>query len=213
MGCILDHIAVAAPTLEAGAAFVTKTLGVSPQAGGEHPRMGTHNLLLRLGDLVYLEVIAANPAAPAPGRPRWFALDSLPGNAVPFLAAWVARTEDIRTWAEKSPEPLGPVESMSRGTLQWLITIPEDGSLPLGPGPALIQWQPGVHPASKLQDHGLHLVGLDIHHPDPKRVSRLLESLAMEGPLSVKSLPGGAAPYLEARIETPRGVRVLRSAE
>lgn len=54
----LDHITVTAFSLEAGAAFVSETLGVAPQAGGEHPRMATHNLLLRLGDAMFLEVIA-----------------------------------------------------------------------------------------------------------------------------------------------------------
>jgi len=47
--CFIDHITVTAPNLEAGAQFVRESLGVAPQTGGEHPRMGTHNLLLRLG--------------------------------------------------------------------------------------------------------------------------------------------------------------------
>jgi hypothetical protein len=61
--CRIDHIAVTAPTLEAGAELVRLALGVEPQAGGAHARMGTHNLLLRLGDAVYLEVIAPDPRA------------------------------------------------------------------------------------------------------------------------------------------------------
>ena len=74
----IDHLTVTAPSLAAGSAFVQEVLGVAPQAGGEHPRMGTHNLLLRLGDSLFLEVIAANPQVPAPDRPRWFGLDQLP---------------------------------------------------------------------------------------------------------------------------------------
>lgn len=64
----LDHLVVVAPTLAAGAQYVEERLGVVMQPGGKHPRMGTHNLLLRLGDC-YLEVIAPNPDAPAPTRP------------------------------------------------------------------------------------------------------------------------------------------------
>jgi hypothetical protein len=75
--CSIDHVTVTAPTLAGGAEFVRKALGVAPQAGGEHPRMGTHNLLLKLGDSMFLEVIAPNPNAPAPARPRWFALDTI----------------------------------------------------------------------------------------------------------------------------------------
>ena len=72
--CLIDHITVTAPTLEAGAAFVVQALGVAPQPGGEHPLMGTHNLLLKLSDTAFLEVIAVNPKATAPQRPRWFEL-------------------------------------------------------------------------------------------------------------------------------------------
>lgn len=205
----LDHIAVTAFSLEAGAAFVRETLGVSPQAGGEHPRMGTHNLLLRLGDAIYLEVIAPNPSAPAPARPRWFGLDRL-GVDSPRLSAWVVRTSDVAAAVAGAAEPLGEVEPMNRGALHWLITIPADGSLPLGgAAPALIQWHTDVHPAARLEDKGLSLAGLEIHHPDPDRVSRLLRSLGIEAPVSVLPAPAGAAPSLVAYIDTPRGMRRL----
>jgi hypothetical protein len=39
--------------------------------------MGTHNRLLKLGEGFYLELIAIDPQAPPPGRPRWFGLDRL----------------------------------------------------------------------------------------------------------------------------------------
>jgi len=94
--CFIDHLTVTAPSLEIGAAFVHDVLGVSPQAGGEHPHMGTHNLLLRLGDTLFLEVIAPNPYAPAPTRPRWFGLDTLDSSSPPLLSAWVVRTADTQ---------------------------------------------------------------------------------------------------------------------
>ena len=68
--CQIDHIAVTAPSLEAGAEYVWEALGVPLQPGGEHERMGTHNLLLRLGESTYLEVTAPNPRAPKHQRPR-----------------------------------------------------------------------------------------------------------------------------------------------
>jgi catechol 2,3-dioxygenase-like lactoylglutathione lyase family enzyme len=105
--CYIDHIIVTAPTLEAGAAFVRRVLGVSMQTGGQHPRMGTHNLLVRLGDELFLEVIAANPAAPAPGRPRWFALDALGADTAPALRAWVVRTAEIAATSANACEALG----------------------------------------------------------------------------------------------------------
>ncbi|MDQ5946917.1 MAG: hypothetical protein QG619_2348, partial [Pseudomonadota bacterium] len=135
----IDHLAVTAPSLAAGSAFVQEVLGVAPQAGGEHPRMGTHNLLLRLGDSLFLEVIAANPQVPAPDRPRWFGLDHVAPDTLPVLSTWVVRSTDIHASTAAATEPLGIVEPMSRGALDWLITFPADGSSPLdGVAPALI---------------------------------------------------------------------------
>lgn len=206
----LDHITVTAFTLDAGAAFVFETLGVSPQVGGEHPRMATHNLLLRLGDTMFLEVIAPNPAAPVPSRPRWFALDSLGPHSQPSLSTWVVRTPDIRAAVAAACEPLGNIEPMSRGALNWLITIPADGSVPLnGAAPALIEWQTDVHPAAKLEDKGLSLAKLEIVHPNPDRVSRLLSSLELDAPVSVKPAPLGTSARLVAHINTPFGLRVV----
>lgn len=210
----IDHIVVTAATLEAGAAFVQEALGVMPQPGGEHPRMGTHNLLLRLGDSLYLEVISPNPQAPAPGRPRWFGLDALKPGAPPALAAWVARTADIHATAAACSEVLGSIESMSRGGLNWLITIPDDGMLPLnGMAPALIEWHSAEHPAARLPDHGLSLAKLELLHPEPKRISRLLQSIGLDGPLAIAPPDGGQAARLVAHIQTPLGIRTLPAAK
>nr|WP_252910885.1 VOC family protein [Aliihoeflea aestuarii] len=37
--------------------------------------MGTHNHRLQIGNRVYLEIVALDPAGTVPGRPRWFELD------------------------------------------------------------------------------------------------------------------------------------------
>ncbi|MDH3454619.1 MAG: VOC family protein, partial [Desulfuromonadales bacterium] len=180
--------------------------------GGEHPRMATHNLLVRLGDALFLEVIAPNPKVPAPGRPRWFGLDRLGPDALPELSVWVVRTADIHAAASACCESLGAIEPMSRGALSWQITIPGDGTVPLdGVAPALIEWHAQSHPAAALQELGLSLARLDIFHPDPARISRLLASLDLDGPVSVKPLPGGAAAHLVAAINTPQGIRHLSS--
>ncbi|MGX5658125.1 VOC family protein [Castellaniella ginsengisoli] len=206
----LDHIAITALSLEAGAAFVADTLGVATQGGGEHPRMATHNRLLRLGESMYLEVIAPNPAAPAPGRPRWFGLDTLAPQSPPSLSTWVVRSDDIRASATAASEPLGDIEPMSRGALDWLITIPADGSIPLeGAAPALIQWHAGAHPAARMEDKGCALVLLEIFHPDPDRVSRLLSALELAAPVAARQAGPGEPVRLAAHIDTPHGRRIL----
>lgn len=204
----IDHLTVTAPSLEAGAAFVANALGYAPQPGGEHPRMSTHNLLLRLGDALYLEIIAANPHAPAPDRPRWFALDHLQADAPAKLSTWVVSTDDIHSTATASTEPLGQIEPMSRGARNWLITIPADGSLVMaGVAPALIEWDVSPHPATGLVDHGLSLVKLELFHPEPARVAALLASIALIDD-TIECRPGDL-PQLVAHIQTPQGIRKL----
>src|SRR3982750_3587887 len=114
----LDHLVVAATTLAQGCDYVESGLGVRPQRGGKHPRMGTHNALLRLGPKLFLEVIAIDPAAPAPGRPRWFDLDEPRMRASltdgPRLAHYVARTDDIDALRVRAGMDLGEVLGAAR---------------------------------------------------------------------------------------------------
>src|SRR5579871_6174839 len=103
----IDHITVAADSLRAGVAYAEAILGLSIPVGGAHPLMGTHNHLLRLGDTLFLEIIAPDPAAPPPSRPRWFALDDPKQRAAlavsPRLATWVVATKDIETSLRQVP--------------------------------------------------------------------------------------------------------------
>ena len=216
-GIALDHLVITAPTLQSGADAVAQALGVQLEAGGEHPRMGTHNRLLRLDGTAYLEVIAIDPAAPPPGRPRWFGLDSRPEAgrdqppaALSRLSTWVLRTPDIKAVSGSSTEELGEILSMSRGNLNWLISVPEDGAPVMGGvAPTLIQWQAEPHPATRLQDQGLALVKLELFHPASARVSRLLLSLGFDDPQVVPLGCSDRAPYLVAHIDTPKGLRTL----
>ncbi len=204
----LDHLVVAAPNLKAGVLWVRDALGATPELGGEHAAMGTHNCLLRLGESAYLEVIAPDPNAPAPSRPRWFALDGLRRDAPPRLAAWVARTPDIVTAQAACGDLLGRIEPMSRGALNWQITISDDGRPPLdGVAPMLIQWANGAHPCARLRDSGCELLLLDGFHPQPAAVARVLEAIGFDGEVKLSASPSGAR--LVAHVRTPQGVRRL----
>ncbi len=209
----MDHMAITAPSLEVGVDYVRQTLGVSPQVGGEHPRMGTHNCLLKLGEKFYLEIIAVDPKAPQLNRPRWFQLDQPDRHRPIRLATWIARTDDIHAAAAASPVSLGEVEPMSRGQISWLITIPRDGSLPLsGIAPTLIQWPAGVHPTSTLRESGCALVRLEGYHPEATRATGVLKAIGFEGDFRVSELPPDEQPYLVAHIQTPAGLRHLSAS-
>jgi hypothetical protein len=157
----LDHLVVAARTLEEGAAWVEAALGVPTVAGGKHDLMGTHNRLLRLDARRYLEVIAIDPAAPAPARPRWFGLDERATRERlargPVLLHWVARTPDIEAALRDYPEPVDVLD-LARGDFAWKIGVPRDGRLPCaGACPTLIQWKGAAHPADRLPPSGCAL--------------------------------------------------------
>lgn len=197
----LDHIVVAAEHLEDGVAYVEDCLELGmPQAGGKHPLMGTHNRLMNLGGS-YLEVIAADPEAPPPGRARWFDLDNFRGK--PRLLTWVARVNPIAQFQDFG---LGSVQKASRGNLEWLIAIPDDGRLHAGGAvPYLIEWGKS-HPTDSLPPSGCSLLELRAFHPNPEAVVAELQRLGVND-LLIK--PENSV-RLEAHIQTPRGLKTLR---
>lgn len=174
--------------------------------------MGTHNALLRLGDSTYLEVIAPNPAVPRPQPPRWFELDRMKSDQLPGLATWVARTADIKATTAACGTEFGDIKPMSRGTLNWLITIPSEGSLIAGGViPMLIEWPPKEHPAARLEDKGCALTRLDLFHPEVDLILKTLNCLSLSGDVRTHRLPTKGQPYLVAVIDTPGGPRSIGS--
>jgi hypothetical protein len=197
-GWRIDHLAVTADDLDAAAAAVEAALGVAMETGGRHALMSTHNRLLGLGD-VYLEAIAPDPAAPAPGRPRWFRLDERRGAA--RLSNWVAACDDLEAALAAAPPGAGAPVALERGDFRWRMGVPQDGRLPFGECfPALIAWDGAAHPARALPDRGLRLRRLVVTHPEANALRRALAALA-DPRLSVVSGPVG----LRAEIDTPRG--------
>jgi len=202
----LDHIAVAAASLAEGLAHVRAVLGVEMPAGGKHREMGTHNHVLRLGDELFLEVIAIDPDAGSPGRARWFGLDRF-GAAPPRLATWIARTGDLDAALAAAPQASGPPIQVSRGELTWHISVPEDGSMPFdGAYPTLIEWPPGPHPASRMPNLGCSLEHLQIEHPDAEAIRQYLDPGFDDARVDIET---GPQIRLTARIETSQGVRIL----
>lgn len=198
----LDHLAVTCADLAAGTAHVAAELGLPLLPGGRHARFGTHNSLLGLGPGLYLEVIAPDPAAPAPDHPRWFGLDHATS---PRLANWIVRTPDLDAARAASPPGTGDPVALTRGDLAWTITVPPDGSLPSGGGwPTLISWTAGTHPSARLPDSGARLLRLEIAHPAAADLAR---RLPMTDPrITFVTAP---APALRAAIATPGGDRWL----
>lgn len=210
----LDHLVVAASTLDAGTAWVEQRLGATPVPGGQHVAMGTHNALLRLGARCYLEVIAVDPAGQAPDRPRWFSLDEAEMRARladgPALVTWVVRTPSLAAACARVPD-LGEILPMSRNAFRWKISVPDSGSLAWGGIlPTAIQWEAGEdgvvrHPCDVLPESGCELVSLQLSHPvavlGTAGLVALFRELRIAGPVDLK--PGPKA--LAATLRSPRG--------
>ncbi|KVF23911.1 glyoxalase [Burkholderia vietnamiensis] len=224
----IDHLVIAARTLDEGVRHVARALGIEPSGGGRHPLMRTHNALFGAWGGLYVEVIAIDPDAPdtaaadsTPPRPRLFALDDPAMHARladgPFLAHWVARVDRPRSlalWQSQYPERIAPVVAMRRGDLSWGLTVPDDGAFPAWQGagdglvPSLIQWDSAQHPAASLPDTGVALKSLEGVHPRAEAIREQLDWLGAAHLLGVEA--GDGPPALVAHFDTPQGARTLR---
>lgn len=207
MRLAFDHLVVAASSLAEGVAWIEARAGSEMGTGGKHATMGTHNRLLSLGPGRFLEVIAIDPEAPDPGRPRWFDLDSPPMRrrlaGGPALIHWVVRAGEIDGALDALPGPRPEVLSLQRGDYRWRIGVPRDGSLAsAGVQPTVIQWD-GSHPADRLPDVGCRLEALTLRHP---RSQALLQTLARAGLDEAGIAAESQGAGLTARIRVPGGI-------
>ncbi len=217
----LDHVVVAAATLASGVAWCEQTLGVLPENGGRHPLMGTHNRVFSIANAcwprAYFEIIAIDPDAPAPTRPRWFGLDE-PAlqrrlERGPCLIQWVARCADVAAVAFELQaagadpgEPIAAERAAAGGLLRWKITVPADGLRRFGGAlPTLIEWD-GVHPAEGLAPSGVTLESLAAGGL-PRPLAAFLAAKLAELRLD----PSARVP-LSLELATPRGRVTLQAS-
>ena len=202
MSCQFDHLVIACADLDQGAAWIRDRLGVEVTPGGKHAAMGTHNRVLRLGRREYLEVLAIDPDAPAPLRPRWFDLDTAAVRAratrEPFVLTWVARSNDIDAAVARVPA-LGEALPFTRGPYRWRLTVPADGSLVFdGVVPAVIQWD-GPHPADALPDSGCVWSGLSLAHPRAPEVQGIFHAVGITGLVGLVPGPVRITPQIRGQ--------------
>ncbi|MFK5997867.1 MAG: VOC family protein [Rhodobacterales bacterium] len=207
-----DHIAIAAPSLAAGADYMRNLTGLTFPKGGAHPDMATHNLVTALGPDSFAEVIAINPDATPPNRPRWFGLDDPAEHAkFPRLQAWLLRTDDIDgciTRAAKLGIDLGTATPFRRDALRWRFAVTDDGKIPLdGAAPLLLQWDTAApHPAANMADLGLRMDALSIETPQADRLNDLLNALGLQ---TRPDIIQAAGTKLTAQLSTPNGKATL----
>ncbi len=228
----IDHLVVAAHTLEQGVQWCEATLGTTPEPGGEHKQFGTHNTLFKIATpthpLAYFEIIAINPGAKGPANPhakRWFDLDDPALRAAvskePRLIHFVAGT-DVMLPARIALKGLGidrgpalPASRHSRkGVLHWQITVREDGQrLFDGCLPTLIQWgkpedeEPlRLHPRNSLPRSRVSLDHIAVSHPSAAKLQAAYAAIGLDG-VAVTEGPAN----LSATLKTPKGLVTLQS--
>jgi hypothetical protein len=228
----IDHLVVAANSLQQGVEWCEATLGITPAAGGEHEKYGTHNRLFKIATpafpVAYLEIIAINPDAVIEKKPpptRWFDLDNsqLQAELVksPRLIHFVANTSNIQdarhAWKAQGIDR-GPVIHASRktpkGLLQWQITVRLDGDrLFDGTLPTLIQWgKPEaadpmhLHPRNHLPRSSVSLKSLTVSHPSASKIQAAYDAISL-GNILVSE---GTA-NIVATLQTPKGLVTLES--
>ena len=216
MKTAIDHIVIGAATLEQGAEYIKRILGVDMPFGGEHLTMGTHNLLIPLGENIFLEVIAINPDIPSPSQPRWYGLDDPYVRKClaiePALLTWVVNTGNIRTLMKGAGVSFGKPELISRDNLSWYFGLPGDGRLLAGGLlPYLIEWQTEAHPANSMKDSGCRLHQMRIFHTNVSWLESKLTSIDASHCVEINSLNENSAAFMIAEIETPYGIKELRS--
>ncbi len=208
---VIDHVAIGAASLELGIEALKNQIGIALPRGGKHPDMSTHNCVTRTGEGNFLELIAIDPDAPDPGRTRWFTLDDPATqariSARPRALCWVVGTDDLDGIVANSPVDLGEILHLSRGDLRWRLTVPKDGSLLEGGlFPAFIEWSPGPHPSSGMQDVGLGLQAVQIRHPDPAAIKAKFQAFQID---HLAEFVEADTPSLAFAVTTPDGRTVL----
>ncbi len=228
----IDHLVVAAHSLQQGVEWCEATLGITPAAGGEHEKYGTHNRLFKIATpafpVAYFEIIAINPDAVIEKKPpptRWFDLDNKQLQAElaksPRLLHFVVNTDNIQdarhAWKNQGIDR-GPIIHASRktpkGLLQWQITVRPDGDrLFNGTLPTLIQWgKPEaadpmqLHPRNHLPRSGVSLKSLTVSHPSASKIKAAYEAI-MLGNIDVTEGPAN----IVATLQTPKGLVTLES--
>ncbi len=206
---IIDHLVYAVPDLDEAVEDFAAQLGASPRPGGKHEGLGTHNAILPLEGLVYVELIASDPLQDSPSRPRPFGLDDLERSR---LVTWAARTDEIESAValarERGFDP-GMVLDLKRAeptgaVISWQLTLRPE---PAGDGlvPFVIDWGDALHPASQGQA-ACRLESFSAQHPEPAAIEQALAALDV-----ALDLEHAAVPRLTAVVSGPGGNMTLDS--
>ncbi len=200
----IDHIVYAVFDLEAAIEKLASQLGVAPVFGGYHSSRGTKNALLNLSKGCYLEVLAIDHGNTTVAPPRWMGIDLLEREQV---CRWCLKSDDLfndQAILRAYHDEMGAIWTGERqkatgGLLQWEMILPLAGPA-VELVPFMTDWARSTqHPTDSLPQ-ACELVALQLFHPQPGEIQRVLDQLGAE-----ERVAYGAVPTIEVTIDSPMG--------
>jgi hypothetical protein len=207
---MLDHLLLGCSDLDQGTAFVESHTGVRPAIGGVHPGRGTHNALLSLGQLHYLEVIAPDPAQNSTPITRTELPTMLKRLTSPTLVDWAVHTSDIVGVADHLRKAGITFQGPTAGSrarpdgkmLHWqTLNLDNDRE---GLLPFFIQWDADTMHPSVDAPAGCTLESFAVVSPDSASLFSEFQKLGID----VEVISGKPA-HLRAKVIGPRGTMLL----
>ena len=202
MNLMLDHILWAAPDLESASETFQAITDITPSVGGSHPGFGTRNNLVGLGEGLFFEIIAPDPAQDESGQRA----DSIAGLSAPEMHAFCLRTNGFAGLAEaaeqcgvEASDPVAMSRTRTDGVvLNWEICYLS--SAEWGDAlPFLIDWKGSHHPAGSSVQR-CTLSEFAVLHPRSRELAAVFAALGI--PANVIGAPD---PGFLARLSTPKG--------
>ena len=210
----LDHILLGCNDLDRGIDFVEQRAGVRPAVGGVHPRRGTRNALLSLGERRYLEVIAPDPQQDQKHVEQFAfkTLAHLRELSSPHLIGWAAHPSDLEKFSALLRDAgiafLGPWPGSRQRPdgklLQWKsLNLKDDQG---GLLPFFIEWSAdSIHPSADAPK-GCRLARFGAVTPNPAALNKIIDLLQLHMLVSQ-----GDKAALQATIVGPKGELTLTS--
>jgi hypothetical protein len=211
----IDHVIWAVPDLEEGVEHFRALSGVTADVGGVHPGRGTRNSLVSAGDLMYLEIIAPDPAQ-MPFDPEATPVQAFAHRVVgmegPEVDMFAFSAVDLEAVADRGRElgleVVGPTPGERRtpdGTLiRWshVDFLGHDFGQFL---PFALNWLDSPHP-STTSPLGAAIEGITVEHPCADELRKIY--LALDVPADVVE---AAEPLIIVRMRGENGPFELRS--
>lgn len=165
--------------------------------------------MINLSNECYLEIIAIDPDHQDVQRNRWMGIDLLES---PKLIRWAIKSDNLQndqTILRKFNSEMGKIQPGSRQTasgnlLKWELIMPL--STPeVEVIPFVLDWsQSEMHPTEVLEPTPFKLKKIQLTHPEPEKISQLLNELDVKA-----ALTKGVAPTIHAQLQGANGIPII----